>query len=851
MKVFLHPLNFDPNNGVGQVIAAQRKYLPEFGIELVNDPAQADIKAAHIWSPLPDNDVLHNHGLLWDGDEPGHPKWESEANQAILETVKRAWAVTVPSEWVSMPFKRDMRLTPEVIPHGLDLAEWKPLPLSERQDFILWNKNRVDLACSPQAAIELGRKGLPVVSTFGDDRVMDVTGPVSHAQMKEWLAQAGVYLSTAKETFGIGILEALALGIPVLGYAHGGILDLVQHKVNGYLVEPGDIAELEVGYRWLIEHRAEMQEAILGSVKGRDWKEIIGRYAELYRAVYERKQRQRKVSVVITNYNYGRFVGGAIESVLGQTKTPDEIIVVDDGSTDKSIVAIEPYTKFGNVRLLSQSNFGVATARNNGINSASGDYIVNLDADDYLEPTYVETLYKAFEADRSLGIAYTGLQLHFENGQTSISPWPPQFEFEPMTKPGVPPPNAIPCAAMFRKDMWERAGGYRQEYAPGEDVEFWLRGLSVGFNARKVTEEPLFNYRLHGGSASRTKEYKDITADKPWIRDRNLMPMGAPTKQPNLVRSYSEPLVSVIIPVGPGHAKHLNKALDSLVAQTFKQWEVIVIDDKQVYGPNEEFLQLDYKVYPFIRAFRSVIEGKKGAGAARNIGIREAKAPLLFFLDADDYLVPTALEKLVRGYMQSNRTFVYSDWYAANPGQPLEYNNCLEYNQEAVREKIQHAVSVLVETEAVRAVGGFDEELPTWEDWDFFIKLAAKGYCGARVPEPLLVYRTDTGTRRLKAFEPGSTIYQQIVNKWKGVKFMACCGQNAKIVRRADAQLAYPGQTADVPDGKVRLIYVGPALATFKVLGKYEVANDGLNNKVDVNPDEANRLLQLGTFVQA
>jgi hypothetical protein len=134
---------------------------------------------------------------------------------------------------------------------------------------------------------------------------------------------------------------------------------------------------------------------------------------------------------------------------------------------------------------------------------------------------------------------------------------------------------------MFRRDMWERAGGYRQEYAPGEDTEFWLRGLSVGFNAKRVTSEPLFNYRMHGGSASRTKTYIDITEDKPWVKDRSLMPIAAPTRRSNLVRSYSEPLISVIIPVGPGHAKHLNKALDSLLAQTFKGWEVIVIDDTQ------------------------------------------------------------------------------------------------------------------------------------------------------------------------------------------------------------------------------------------------------------------------------
>jgi hypothetical protein len=262
---------------------------------------------------------------------------------------------------------------------------------------------------------------------------------------------------------------------------------------------------------------------------------------------------------------------------------------------------------------------------------------------------------------------------------------------------------------------------------------------------------------------------------------------------------------------------------------------------------------------------------------------------LLFFLDADDWLLPTALEKMVRAYTQNKRAFVYTDWLAvgkepaidknldpaqkeqllaqrkldqrqlreetgirlSGQNQYIEKMPCQSYDQEAVRQKIQHAVSILVETEAVRQVGGFDEELATWEDWDFFIKLAAQGYCGVRVSEPLLVYQTETGTRRLKAFEPGSTIYQQIVDKWKDVNFMPCCGQSAKIERAAFDALAYPSQSSDVPDGRVRLIYVGPAQASFKVLGKYEVANDGINNKVDALPEEVNQLLQFGTFVEA
>lgn len=843
MKLFLSPVEYSPDNGIGQVLNAQHRYLPDYGIELVTDPNETDLRAAHIWSPLINNEILMCHGLEWNGDQPGYEPWHGDANQAILETAKAAWAITVPSEWVAMPFKRDLRLSPTVIGHGLNLEEWEPLPVDERQDFILWNKNRADQSCNPAAAVELARRGLSVVSTFGDNEVMVVTGPMPHADMKNLLRSTGVYLSTARETFGIGILEALACGVPVLGYAHGGILDLVQHKVNGYLVTPGDIDGLETGYKWLIENREALQPAIARSVVGRDWRTIIGKYARLYQGVWERKQKPRTVSVVITNYNYERYVSGAIESVLGQTQ-PAEIVVVDDGSRDNSLSELQPYAESGRIRLITQSNSGVASARNAGISSATGDYIICLDADDALEPSYIQTCFKALEKDRALGVVYTGLKVQFESGESSVSAWPPKFDFDFMAKPGVPPPNVIPCAAMFRKDMWERAGGYKQEYAPGEDVEFWLRGLSVGFNAKKVSDEPLFNYRLHGGSASRTKTYTDITGDKPWCRDKSLMPIGAPTRKPNLVRSYSEPLVSVIIPVGPGHAKHLNKALDSLVGQTFKNWEVIIIND----GEGGEPLKLAQ--YPFAISVATI--GIEGAGSARNLGIENSKAPLLFFLDADDYLMPTALEKMVTAYTKNrNATFVFSDWYKSEGGHPLELQPCQDYNQEAVREKIQHAVSVLVETQAVRKVGGFDETLPTWEDWDFFIRLAANGFCGVRVPKPLLVYRTETGTRRLKAFEPNNGVFEKITEKWKGVEFMGCCGQNASIQRQAYNALAYPPSSGEQPDGTVKMRFVGQAKGSATYLNKYTAANDGVNDIVYAQPQDINQLLQTGLFVEA
>lgn len=853
MKLFMIPNDkqTETANGIGQVILAQHRYLPEYGFEFVDDFYEADLTIAHIHGQmLPSLDVLHLHGCYWTGDEPGYQPWHSEVNKNILESVKRAYAFSVPSDWVSTCFKRDMRLSPEIIGHGITLEDWTSLPVNDRKNYLLWNKNRSDLVSSPQAAIELAKRGIPVISTFGDLEVMQVTGAVPHVTMKAYLQNAGVYLSTASETFGIGILEALACGVPVLGYAHGGILDLVGHKINGYLVSPGDVDGLEIGYKYLLEHREEMQPAILKSVQGRDWKSIMGQYAQLYEQVYAEKQRQRKVSVVITNYNYGEFVNGAIESVLRQTH-PVEIIVVDDGSGDDSISKLRDYEKSGRIRLITQSNSGVANARNTGISSTIGDYCICLDADDTLEPTYVETLYSAMEADRSLGVTYTGLKIQFEDGNSSVSAWPPQFDFELMAKPGAPPPNCIPCAAMFRRDMWTRAGGYKQEYAPGEDVEFWLRGLSVGFNAKRISDEPLFNYRAHANSASRTKKYTDITWDKPWAINRSLMPMAAPTSTANLVRSYSGPLVSVIIPVGPGHVKYLPKALDSLVAQTFKNWEVIVVWDassEESTGDGPVFGKLKplFEVYPFATVAMGL--GGEGAGVSRNRGIEFANAPLLFFLDADDYLVPTALEKMVRAYEKSGGgKYIYSDWYASVPGQPLEPTECQDYSQEAVRKKIQNAVSVLVETDQVRKVGGFNEELKTLEDWDFFLRLAKTGVCGQRVAEPLLIYRTETGTRRQISFQQNDDTYAQIVRTWEGVKFMACCGGNAQVANQVKIALSYPRPSEAAPEGSTKLHYIGIHTGAASFFG-YSAAQDGVNDIIFARNDDVDKLIQTGYF---
>jgi hypothetical protein len=205
-----------------------------------------------------------------------------------------------------------------------------------------------------------------------------------------------------------------------------------------------------------------------------------------------------------------------------------------------------------------------------------------------------------------------------------------------------------------------------------------------------------------------------------------IVPFGAQGKAPHPLRAWpvhhhQEPLISVIIPVGPGHAKYLTDALDSVQAQTLPDWECIVVNDTGA--------ALDLTAHPWARQIHEY-SGSAGAGAARNLGLRRARAPLTVFLDADDILIPNALEEMVQAYIDSDGKYIYGDWVHLEDESRLDGSAVLhytpEYDAELWLQGAQHAVTCLLPTDDLRRLGGFDEQLPAWEDWDLLIQAGSQ-----------------------------------------------------------------------------------------------------------------------------
>jgi glycosyltransferase involved in cell wall biosynthesis len=881
LRLYLHPQpsQCTPETGIGRVVLAQNNYLPAYGVQLVTDPARADLIACHVNRPdsLARVDVLHIHGLNWT-DTPHVPYrgYHHAVNRGIIRGMQEAYAVTVPSDWVAVPLRRDMRINPRVVGHGIDFDEWQPITRPDNLHYVLWAKNRPMDVCDPTPAYEMARRGAEVISTFapigkenGLPPTLRVTGLLPAAQMRTAVACADAYLATTMETFGIGTVEALACGVPVLGYDWGGTAEIVRHGVDGFLVEPGDVDGLMEGLDFIRRHRADLSENARRRALDFTWDCAMQQYATLYREVWAEKQRESAgVAVVVPNHNYAKYLPGCVASLQAQTQPPEEIIIVDDCSTDDSRAVIAGLAESDRriKVILHEQNMGVAAARNNGIASTRQPFIVCLDADDELAPDYLAVCARAMTGDRSLGVAYTGLMLWGDGGTPTPSQWPPEFDWEAMTKVTVPPSNCIPSAAMFRRAMWERAGGYKQVYAPAEDTEFWVRGLSVGFNARRVSSAGLFIYRVHPGSASRTRKYHAIDQWHPWMRDK-AYPLGAPQVKKPAVRSYALPVVSVIIPVGPGHAQYLPGALDSLLGQSVRDWEVIVVNDSGGELPEDVT-----RVYPFIR--QHVTGGGLGAGAARNIGLDMARAPLCLFLDADDYLDPQALEKMLALYGESEGRYIYSDWISftgwAEAAKTIDgkAQQTAEYDPRRWLERVvsggaggaMNAVTVLMATAQARRLR-FDEALPGWEDADFFARCAVAGVHGRRLPEPLLYYRTYSGGRREAAKAEREQLTKLFAGRygpyWKGEQDMAgCCGGSAGSALMAAKRMVSGGPLPDdepIPSGvtEVRMRFTGDMVgaSTYIVNGRaYRGGNNDSHRFVNARPGDVVQLERMGCW---
>lgn len=215
--------------------------------------------------------------------------------------------------------------------------------------------------------------------------------------------------------------------------------------------------------------------------------------------------KDKLLSVVIPNHNYGRFVGEAIASVAAQTHGPIQLIVVDDASTDNSVEeihrALDAATSLESTMLIAlEHNVGKLGALNRALEHVRGHYFIILDSDDIILPHYAERtiaeLEKARAEDPSIAFLYTDCMLINQAGKQldrgKSAAWDPallerySFVPEPATCLAAPILEAAPYDEAIRK---------------GTKHHKWKKIVANGWNGRHLAE-PLFCYRMHDANLS-------------------------------------------------------------------------------------------------------------------------------------------------------------------------------------------------------------------------------------------------------------------------------------------------------------------------------------------------------------
>lgn len=217
------------------------------------------------------------------------------------------------------------------------------------------------------------------------------------------------------------------------------------------------------------------------------------------------------ISVVITTYNYGDYLKTCLDSVLQQTHTNLEVIVINDGSTDHTDQVIAPYLTNPLIKYVRQVNAGQAIAKNNGIRQASGDYLAFLDADDYWMPQKLNRQLGLFAVDRQVGVVFSKSVWVDQLGNTiPVNSSRPHAGW--VTNHLIVDNFVVFSSALVRRECFTKLGAFDEGLEMGIDWDLWLR-FSLHYKFAFVDEQ-LTAYRVgHPNQMSKKQERRQEQSD--------------------------------------------------------------------------------------------------------------------------------------------------------------------------------------------------------------------------------------------------------------------------------------------------------------------------------------------------
>ncbi|AZA75738.1 glycosyltransferase [Chryseobacterium indoltheticum] len=202
-----------------------------------------------------------------------------------------------------------------------------------------------------------------------------------------------------------------------------------------------------------------------------------------------------KISIIIPYYKGENYIHETLKSVYDQTYQDFEVIIVNDGSERSALDLIEKNSDFKNLKIIHQENQGQSSARNNGVKSATGKYILFLDCDDLIDKKFLDKTHQILSKNNEIRICYTKGKF-FEKTDT-------EWVLQPFNTFDFLIENCIPITALIYKEDFEKVGGFDTQLNYYEDWDFWISLVEIGAKVHKI-DEFLFFYRIRNTTDSLT-----------------------------------------------------------------------------------------------------------------------------------------------------------------------------------------------------------------------------------------------------------------------------------------------------------------------------------------------------------
>lgn len=396
------------------------------------------------------------------------------------------------------------------------------------------------------------------------------------------------------------------------------------------------------------------------------------------------------ISVIIPIYNCEKYIKKLLNLLLKIKNEKIEVILINDGSTDNTKQIINNYKSYFKILNLNK-NHGVSYARNIGIKKSNGKYITFIDADDIVSENYFENIFKFIKNESDLYIYNVKLIYKNKENYNSIN-YNGLVSKEELLKGEFLIPQIISWVTnkvFNKKILIDNKIYFNNKINIGEDLDFMLRVLTITNNIyfkdvclyyynrtnnKSLTKSNIINlpYNTYSNNKRVEKFIKNNNVDKKYFNEykknifeytdgkvrsvKNSVLREQLIKENNNLnlpgKSIKKNKFSIIMPAY-NVEKYIFKAINSVLSQTYDNYELIIIDDGSI--DNTKSVINSFKD----KRIKIIYQNNNGVSSARNRGIKESSGDYIIFLDSDDYIENYALEYINNEINNSNKNTTF------------------------------------------------------------------------------------------------------------------------------------------------------------------------------------------------